>query len=53
LKGRVGRFLGPAQLSKPRHVLANIDGLLFGIRHGSHAFFGSQTLTIGARYGFR
>jgi len=52
LKGCVGYFLGSAQLPKPRHVLANIDGVLFGIRHRSRTFFSRHALTIGTRNAF-
>ena len=34
----VGDFLGFAELSKSRHVLANIDGLLLDIRDRPRSF---------------
>ncbi|MGY4343972.1 hypothetical protein ACVWXM_000436 [Bradyrhizobium sp. GM7.3] len=52
LKGGVCRFLGLAQLSKPRHVLANIDGLLSNVHHRPRAFLSGQTLTVRTRDAF-
>jgi len=52
LKDCVSCFLGLTNFSKPRHVLTNIDGLLFDIGQCPRSLFSGQALTIGTRDGF-
>ena len=43
----IRRFLRFAELAKPHHVLANLDGLPLGLGNRLRAFFGGQTPAIG------
>lgn len=45
----VSRFLCFAQLAKPRHILADLDGLSLDVRDRLRSLFSGQALTIGPR----
>jgi hypothetical protein len=52
-ESRVRDFPGFEQLARPRHILADLDGLSFDVRDRLRAFFGRQALTVCSRDCFR
>jgi hypothetical protein len=48
-KSFISRFLRLTRLSEPRHVLANLEALPFGVCQRPRSFFSGQTLAIGTR----